>query len=79
MKKGLLFLGCVVGMLGMTSFTLDPKVKICHIPPGNPSNMHTIEVSQSAVAAHLAHGDFVGGGCESITPVPHPVTDIYIP
>jgi hypothetical protein len=38
-----------------------PKVKICHKPPGNPDNAHTIVVgSQSAVNAHLAHGDSLG-------------------
>lgn len=36
------------------------KVDICHIPPGNPSNAHTINVSKSAVPAHLAHGDKLG-------------------
>ena len=36
------------------------KVVICHIPPGNPSNAHTITISQSAVQAHLAHGDSLG-------------------
>jgi hypothetical protein len=36
------------------------KVKICHIPPGNPENAHTIEISQSAVKAHTAHGDTMG-------------------
>ena len=33
---------------------------ICHIPPGNPSNAHTITVGKSAVKAHLAHGDHEG-------------------
>lgn len=33
---------------------------ICHIPPENPSNAHTITVPVNAVAAHLAHGDFAG-------------------
>lgn len=37
-----------------------PKVVICHIPPGNPANAHTIEVGASAVSAHLAHGDVLG-------------------
>jgi len=37
-----------------------PKVEICHVPPGNPGNAHTIRVSQSAVPAHLAHGDSLG-------------------
>jgi hypothetical protein len=36
------------------------KVTICHIPPGNPANRHTIEVGQPAVNAHLAHGDYIG-------------------
>lgn len=33
------------------------KVTICHIPPGNPANAHTISVSQNALSAHVAHGD----------------------
>jgi hypothetical protein len=36
------------------------KVLICHHPPGNPGNAHTISVDQSAVPAHLAHGDTLG-------------------
>lgn len=38
----------------------DKKVKICHVPLGNPGNGHTIEISKNALSAHLAHGDFVG-------------------
>jgi hypothetical protein len=38
----------------------DGKVTICHIPPGNPGNAHTITVGASAVDAHLAHGDHLG-------------------
>src|SRR5215208_3529281 len=38
----------------------DNKVTICHIPPGNPANAHTISVGEAAVPAHLAHGDFIG-------------------
>ncbi len=40
--------------------TNDGKVVICHIPPGNPSNKHTITISRSALKAHLAHGDTIG-------------------
>lgn len=40
--------------------SLGSKVEICHIPPGNPDNKHTIYVGASAVAAHLAHGDYLG-------------------
>lgn len=38
----------------------NKKVVICHVPPGNPDNAHTIEVSENAVDAHLAHGDYLG-------------------
>lgn len=37
------------------------KVLICHIPPGNPDNAHTICVGAAAVDPHEEqHGDFVG-------------------
>jgi hypothetical protein len=36
------------------------KTCVCHIPPGNPDNAHTICIGAPAVAAHLAHGDTVG-------------------
>lgn len=39
------------------------KVTLCHIPPGNPSNKHTIRVGSPAARAHLAHGDILGS-CE---------------
>jgi hypothetical protein len=38
----------------------NDKVKICHIPPGNPDNAHTIRVNENAVDAHLDHGDYKG-------------------
>lgn len=36
------------------------KVTLCHIPPGNPAGKNTIIVGESAVKAHLAHGDYLG-------------------
>jgi hypothetical protein len=36
------------------------KIMVCHIPPGNPANHHTIIVGLPAVDAHLAHGDKLG-------------------
>lgn len=36
------------------------RIEICHIPPGNPDNAHTIVINEAALAAHLAHGDFLG-------------------
>ncbi|MBL4818385.1 MAG: hypothetical protein JKY15_04020 [Deltaproteobacteria bacterium] len=48
------------------------KVAICHTPKGsksNPSTAHTIIISESAVKAHLKHGDTLGPcatpGCTS--------------
>ena len=38
----------------------DGMVTLCHIPPGNPGNAHTISVGTRAVPAHLAHGDSCG-------------------
>lgn len=38
----------------------DHKISICHIPPGNPSNVHTIIVDSSSLGAHLEHGDVIG-------------------
>lgn len=42
----------------------EAKVEICHFPPGNPDNFHTILISQSALPAHLSHGD-VGDTCDA--------------
>ena len=57
----ILFSGILGFALSIPDAFADPptKVLICHIPPGNPNNAHTIEVSANAVEAHLAHGDFV--------------------
>jgi hypothetical protein len=38
----------------------DKKVTICHIPPGNSENKHTLDISDSALQTHLAHGDKSG-------------------
>jgi hypothetical protein len=35
-------------------------VTLCHVPPGNPANAHTISVGAPAVRAHLHHGDHLG-------------------
>jgi hypothetical protein len=45
----------------------QPKVLVCHVPPGNPENPVTIEIAEPAVPAHLAHGD-TEGACASETP-----------
>lgn len=48
------------------------KTTICHIPPGNPANAHTLCVGNQAVPAHLDnHGDYLGP-CKAEQPCPPP-------
>jgi len=54
------------------------KVTICHIPPGNPSNAHTITVGAPAVPAHLAHGDTLGP-CGDAGVAPPPDAGVALP
>ncbi|MFB5621774.1 MAG: hypothetical protein ACE5Q7_02430, partial [Candidatus Nitrosomaritimum yanchengensis] len=39
--------------------TSSSTTTICHIPPGNPGNKHTITIGESALSAHLGHGDLL--------------------
>lgn len=50
------------------------KITICHVPPGNPANKHTLHIAFSAWAAHKAHKNTTGpdyadylGSCNSRT------------
>lgn len=45
----------------------ETQVTLCHVPPDNPGNAHTISVGESAVGAHLAHGDRLGS-CSGTCP-----------
>lgn len=51
------------------------KTTICHVPPGNPANAHTLCIGNPAVPHHLKnhHGDYVGA-CKSELPCPPPAT-----
>jgi uncharacterized membrane protein YgcG len=50
------------------------KTTICHIPPGNPANAHTLCIGNAAVPAHLEnHGDSLGQ-CQHEEPCPPPPT-----
>jgi hypothetical protein len=54
---------CVAAANGTSLESTDAcevQQEICHVPPGNPSNAHTIWVGASAVPAHLRHGDYAG-------------------
>jgi len=50
---------------------LGKKELICHIPPGNPANAHTICVSKHAVEPHQSHhGDLIGACVTEPNPPP---------
>jgi len=56
-----------------TATTSRRKIVICHYPPGNPDARHTITIDESALDAHLAHGDTIGPCSEDPEPTPEPV------
>jgi hypothetical protein len=61
--RGALALTALAGLVASQPAAVvagEEKVTICHIPPGNPDNAHTIVVGAPAVPAHLAHGDSLG-------------------
>ncbi len=64
MRLKLLYLG-IATSLSLSFFILkadNRKVDLCHVPPGNPENAHTINIPLPAVTAHLAlhSGDYLG-------------------
>lgn len=61
-KNGVGVIGRITVISQLEDHTLatTSKVVICHYPPGNSGNRHTIEVGQPALSAHLAHGDTQG-------------------
>ena len=50
----------LLALLAFSAPAWAAKIEVCHIPPGNPGNLHTITISEHALQAHLAHGDFLG-------------------
>jgi len=48
----------IVGMtLGTLSLRAAVRVRVCHLEGHQSGRAHVIEISDSAVAAHLNHGD----------------------
>lgn len=48
----------------------EATVDICHLPPGNPENLHTTSVEEESVASHLEHGDTEGPCTPGDSPAP---------
>jgi hypothetical protein len=63
MKRRFPSLTMLIALFALTASAAwagDAKVQVCHIPPGNPANFHTITISENALQAHLGHGDLAG-------------------
>lgn len=56
---------CVIDVRCYAGNSGIQKVEMCQVPPGNPSNAHTICVDESAVPAHLAIGCTLGA-CDEV-------------
>ena len=52
----LVFLGTMLLTAGP-----EPKITICHVPPGNPENVQVITIGQSAWPAHQTHSGILNG------------------
>jgi PKD repeat protein len=57
---------CVIDVRAPGGSPNNPKVLLCHVPPGNPNNTQTLSISVSAVPAHLGlHGGDRLGNCNA--------------
>lgn len=52
----------------------ERKITVCHYPPENPSDKHSLEISESALETHLAHGDALGA-CQAQPTTVSPVSE----
>lgn len=50
----------LIFLVPMVTVAQENKVTICHYPPGNTDNPQTITIDESALQAHLGHGDTLG-------------------
>lgn len=58
-SKGIIFLILLLAIIFVAT-AYAAKVTVCHIPPGDPENYHDITISETALQAHLDHGDYEG-------------------
>jgi hypothetical protein len=84
MNKIILVTVCIMSMVvyageAQLSVAGEPpeRVVICHIPPDDPINFHTITVSEKSLPAHLGHYDILGpcdNYCEQLCDDDNPCT-----
>lgn len=54
-----------VALLAGPAAPVSSTIEVCHFPPGIPDDFHTITISESALPAHLEHGDR-SGACNAL-------------
>ena len=71
-KKILVIAFIAIASLTTSEAKRQKKVDVCHVPPGNPDNAHTINISINAVSAHIGKhgGDYLGPCTSSPTKLP---------
>lgn len=65
-------------LFSATAFGGVTKVELCHTPPDNPDNAHTISVSDKAYDTHMNHGD-IDGACEDVPPIDPDECSCFVP
>jgi hypothetical protein len=58
--RGVLVPAGLGGLDGPRTMAINATVRICHVPPGNPSRRKTLKVSYVSGLDHAAHGDALG-------------------
>ncbi len=81
MKKLILALLVVFLLIPTVVFAGQNKIAICHLPPGNPSNGHTISIPVAqweGSGGHSlgGHGGDHAGECQNPATTPTPTTTI---
>lgn len=58
-----------IAISGVAMAADNVKVDVCHIPPTDAQRLHTLTIAESALPAHLDHGDVegtCGDNCETL-------------
>jgi hypothetical protein len=55
-------------LLNTVAVAQREKTPVCHFPPDNPDNAHTLYLPAPAIPDHVAHGDVAGFTCEELGP-----------
>ena len=71
MKSRVPSLAALIALFALTASAAwagNAKVQVCHIPPGNPANFHTITISENALQPTWATATSRGRASRTATP-----------